>query len=136
MVQFYFLSIFVNFIGGLLLANEVIKKQFPKLDALQELFAAQNFILSFSIISAVTGVFKIISVYDGDVPVIGDMIPALLSILIAVFLFLNWQKNKEVEINPTLEKTDSLIEKYRNIIGIAAIVISLLHFFFPDVLFI
>ena len=136
MVQFYFLSIFVNLIGGLLLAGELLNKQFSKLDILQELFKAPTYLLSFSIVSAVTGIFKIISVYEGDVPVIGDIIPALISILIAVFLFISWQKSKEQEINTALEKTESLIEKYRNILGIAAIVVSLLHFFFPDVLFI
>ncbi len=136
MVQFYFLSIFVNLIGGLLLAGEVLNKQFSKLDILQELFKAPKYLLSFSIFSAVTGIFKIISVYNGDVPVVGDLIPALVSMVIAVYLFLSWQKNKSVEINTALEKTDTLIEKYRNIIGIAAIVVSVLHFFFPDVLFI
>ena len=136
MVQFYFLSIFVNLIGGLLLAGEILNKQFSKLDILQELFKAPTYLLSFSIVSAVTGIFKIISVYNGDVPVVGDLIPALISILIAVFLFVSWQKTKEQEINTALEKTDSLIEKYRNILGIAAIVVALLHFFFPDVLFI
>ena len=136
MVQFYFLSIFVNLIGGLLLAGEILNKQFSKLDILQEFFKAPTYLLSFSIVAAVTGIFKIISVYNGDVPVVGDLIPALISILIAVYLFTSWQKSKEQEINTALEKTDSLIEKYRNILGIAAIVVSLLHFFFPDVLFI
>ena len=129
MVQFYFLSIFVNLIGGLLLAGEILNKQFSKLDILQELFKAPTYLLSFSIVSAVTGIFKIISVYNGDVPVVGDIIPALVSILIAVYLFVSWQKSKEQEVNTALEKTDSLIEKYRNILGIAAIVVSLLHFF-------
>ena len=136
MVQFYFLSIFVNLIGGLLLAGDVLNKQFSKLDILQELFKAPAYLLSFSIISGVTGIFKIISVFNGDVPVIGDLIPALISMLIAVYLFITWQKSRDQDINTAFEKTDSLIDKYKNILGIAAIVISLLHFFFPNVLFI
>lgn len=136
MVQFYFLSIFVNFIGGLLLASEAVNKQFTKLDVLKDLFQAPTYLLSFSIVSAVTGVFKIISVYNGDVPVIGDLLPAVISILIAVFLFLTYQKNKTGEIKSAFEKTDTLIEKYRNILGITAITVSVLHFFFPGVLFI
>lgn len=136
MVQFYFLSIFVNFIGGLLLAGDTINRQFTKLDTLQELFKAPTYLITFSIVAAVTGVFKIISVFNGDVPVIGDLLPAVISILIAVFLFLSYQKDKNGEIKTSLEKTNSLIQKYRNILGIAAIIISLLHFFFPSVLFI
>lgn len=136
MVQFYFLSIFVNFIGGLLLAGETINKQFTKLDTLQELFKAPTYLMTFSIVAVVTGVFKIISVYNGDIPVIGDLLPAVISILIAIFLFFSYQKNKTGEIKSSFEKTDSLIQKYRNILGIAAITISLLHFFFPGVLFI
>jgi purine-cytosine permease-like protein len=136
MVQFYFLSIFVNFIGGLLLAGETINKQFTKLDTLQELFKAPTYLITFSIVAAVTGVFKIISVYNGDIPVIGDLLPAVISILIAIFLFFSYQKNKNGEIKSSFEKTDTLIQKYRNILGIAAITISLLHFFFPNVLFI
>ncbi len=136
MYQFYFLSIFVNLIGGILLSGDVLNKQFSKLEMLQELFKAPSYIIGFSIFSAITGIFKIISVFAGDVPVIGDLIPALLNIVIAVYLFISWQKNKKEELKPALEKTDVIIGKYENIIGITAIIVALLHFFFPDVLFI
>ena len=136
MVQFYFLSIFVNFIGGLLLASETINKQFTKLDSLQELFKAPTYLLTFSIVSGVTGVFKIISVYSGDVPVIGDLIPAVLSILISFYLFCSYQTEKNGVVPGFLEKINSLIVKYKSILGIVSITVSLLHFFFPGVIFI
>ena len=136
MVQFYFLSIFVNFIGGMILSGEIINKQFTKLEALQELFLTPAYLLTFSIVSAVTGIFKIISVYSGDIPVVGDLFPALISIIIALYFYTSYKVEKTGGIGSYFEKINSLILKYKNIIGITAITISLLHFFFPDVLFI
>ncbi len=136
MVQFYFLSIFVNFIGGLLLAGDVINKQFPNLDTLKELFKSSTYMLIFGIVAAVAGLFKIISVFSGDVPIIGDLLPAAASLSIAVHLFSNYFYDKSGVLDGKLEKVNTFIDKYKNIIGITAIIIAILHFFFPNVLFI
>ncbi len=136
MVQFYFLSIFVNFIGGLLLAGDTINKQFTSLESLQELFKSTSYKLIFAIISAVAGIFKIISVFEGDVYVVGDLLPAAASLAISVHLFSSYLYEKKGIVEEHLEKINIIIEEYKTLIGIACLIIAMLHFFFPDVLFI
>ncbi len=136
MVQFYFLSIFVNFIGGLLLAGDTINRQFPGFESLQEFFKNSSYMLFFAILSAVAGIFKIISVFDGDVYVVGDILPALASITISIYLFNAYFVEKKGVSEPHIEKINIFIEEYKSLLGITIIVISILHFFFPDVLFI
>ena len=136
MVQFYFLSIFVNFIGGLLLAGDNINKQFPSIDSLQELFKSTSYMLIFAIVAAVAGVFKIISVFEGDVYVVGDLLPAAVSIIIAIHFFTHYFYEKKGTADVHLEQINTVVEEYKTLIGYGAIIIAILHFFFPDVLFI
>jgi len=136
MVQFYFLSIFVNFIGGLLLAGDNISKQFNSIDSLQELFKSTAYMFIFAIVAAIAGVFKIISVFEGDIYVIGDLLPAAASIIIAIHFFTQYFYEIKGSAESHLEKINTVVEEYKTLIGYASIIIAILHFFFPDVLFI
>ena len=98
MVQFYFLAIFVNLIGGIYFANELIAKKFPQAVKVVEFFENSTSKLIFAIVAGVTGLFKIISVTYGDVPVVGDLLIAATSIVISLY-FLKDTITKKVE-NP------------------------------------
>ncbi len=136
MVQFYFLSIFVNVIGGLLLAGDAISQKTSTIQSLQEFFRSTTNLLVFSIVAAVAALFKVISVFEGDIYVIGDLIPAAASAAIAVHFFSRYLYEKKGSVDSYLEKANVILEEYKTILGIACIIIAILHFFFPGVLFI
>ena len=85
MLQFYFLAIFVNLIGGLYFANEFLAKKFPKVVNVVEFFGNSTSKLIFAIIAGITGLFLIITVTPGDVAVVGDLLIAITAIIICLY---------------------------------------------------
>ncbi len=85
MLQFYFLAIFVNLIGGIYFANEFLAKKFPRAVKVVEFFENGASKMIFAIIAGITGLFLIISVTPGDVAVVGDLLIAITSLIICLY---------------------------------------------------
>ena len=85
MLQFYFLAIFVNLIGGMYFANDFLAKKFPKVVKVKEFFENGASKMIFAIVAGITGLFLIISVTPGDVAVVGDLLIALTSFVICLY---------------------------------------------------
>lgn len=85
MLQFYFLAIFVNLIGGIYFANEFLAKKFPRAVKVAEFFENGTSKMIFAILAGITGLFLIISVTPGDVAVVGDLLIAITSIIICLY---------------------------------------------------
>jgi len=133
MLQFYFLSIVMNALAGYILfagGNDspvVFKSGF----SLQN----ETFRLVVGIASALVGFMKLLSVVEGDVPVIGDIVPALAGILAGfVLIFEHYRSRISMESSSSAEKVDRLLVANKKIIGIAALAAAVLHFLFPRVL--
>jgi len=158
MLQFYFLSILLNLLTGLVLLYADIfseeqksknsGKSAKKTDEgkasdskLKELFSNtaffenKTFLLVVGILSVFTGLMKLLSVVRNDIPVIGDLLPALagllggFSVVIAYYLMTATQE-------PSLpEPVQNIFVKGHKYIGIFCIVAAMLHFVFPGALF-
>ena len=135
MLQFYFLSIVMNALAGYILikgddggqSSLVFKNGLPIKD--------ETFKLVVGIISALTGLMKILSVVDGDVPVIGDAFPALTGFLSGFILIFEYYRSRtSLENSDGVEKVDRLLIANKKVIGSAALVAAVLHFLFPTVL--
>ena len=85
MLQFYFLAIFVNLIGGIYFANDFLAKKFPRAVKVAEFFENGTSKMIFAIVAGVTGLFLIISVTPGDVAVVGDLLIAITSLIICLY---------------------------------------------------
>lgn len=140
MVQFYFLTIVVNILGGLALASEYLEERIPSLSGIKAFFDGKSGIrVSIGVIAVVTGVLKLLSVTKGDLPVIGDFIPAISALLVGTALL--FERYKEKSTLPADTETgiagavDRVVLKNQNIVGSASIIIGLLHFLIPGVLF-
>ena len=94
MIQFYLLSVVLSAASGLLL---VFSKQVPE-DAAEasaaglSFFETKNFRLVLGLLTALTGIMKFLSVVQGDIPVIGDLIPAVAGISAGVCLLYEYYK--------------------------------------------
>jgi len=134
MLQFYFLSIATNLIGGFILASDKIIEKFPNLTAFAELFKKNSSKMMLGIFTIIFGVFKILSVTKGDIIVVGDIIPALSGIIVGSTLAVESYKMRSTVSTPAVERLDNVFVKNKSLIGIAGIIIGLLHFLFPSVL--
>jgi len=143
MIQFYFLSIILNIAGGFLLSGEYLVRKLPVLSGFEGFigFFEDNpgYKFIFACVCFFTGIIKFISVTFGDIPVAGDMFPALLGILIGFMLSYDFYKKKFGKESGSplafIDTLQSFFMKHKTVIGIAGIVVSVFHFIFPGVLF-
>jgi len=135
MLQFYFLSIVMNALAGYILITGDEDSRSPLVFKGGFSIKDETFRLVVGIISALTGLMKILSVVDGDVPVIGDFFPALAGFLSGFILIFEYYRTRtSLESSDSTEKVNRLLVANKKVIGMAAIVAAVLHFLFPTVL--
>ena len=136
MVQFYLLAVCLNIAGGLILSAEFFSEKIPFAATLKEAVEEkQAWRVIFVVLLLFTGVFKILSVTRGDVPVVGDLLPALSLFLIGISLLSAFIADKSEIEDTFVHKINSVLAPNSHIAGVSAIVIGILHFLFPSVLF-
>lgn len=135
MYQFYALSVFCNLLAGIALSYDEIEKRFSLNKIFNpEFFSRSGFKLIFGIVTAVVGVFKFLSVTDDDVKVVGDLIPAVTGIVLGFTLLLEYYKEKATVSSDRIAALERIFIGNRTILGIAGIVVAILHFLFHAVL--
>jgi hypothetical protein len=89
------------------------------------------------ILSAVTGLFKLLSAVEGNVPVVGDLLPAMTGLGVgAVLLYEHYLKNTTLHTSLSTDNFfEGFLEKYRKPLGVGVCVVAALHFLFPKALF-
>jgi hypothetical protein len=136
MVQFYVLAILFNVIGGALLAGDYFGERFPLLKQAKEGLRERSGIrLVLMIITLVIAIFKLLSVSAGDVPVVGDLLPALSLIIITFINALDYYLGRSEVASEGQERLERVFIANESIFGVGAVVIGVLHFLFPGVLF-
>ena len=134
MIQFYFLSVLLNVVGGAVLASDFLEEKLSFLNWISEsLKEKANSRLILGILSLIVGIFKILSVVAGDVKIVGDLIPALSGILVGLGLLVEYYRTRtDVQ---TENSINTILDNYKHIFGTVAIGVGILHFIFPKVLF-
>ena len=136
MVQFYLLAVCLNLLGGLVLAAPYFKERFPGISGLRE-FLFDKKALRISLISSllIVGILKIISVFVGDVIIVGDLLPSLTLLVSGFTLLVEYLSESSDAEKGFIKKMDGIFVKHSSIVGVAAFVAGTLHFIFPGVLF-
>jgi hypothetical protein len=131
MLPFYFLTILFNAVSGYVLAfrKEEVRGDFS--------FSFDNdvFRLVLGAASIFTGLLKVLSPVTGNVPVVGDLVPALANLAGGFILAFDYYRSRTTVHSEAAEKLWFLIEKNRKIAGFVSIGAAALHFVFYSVLF-
>ena len=132
MIQIYFMSIVVNVLAGYALIAE--DKDTPE-NGLIFLMKDETIILVLGILSLVTGVLKLLSPIEGNIPVLGDFLPAATGLTSGIVLVHEYYMKKSTIGHDPDEKFGFfvLLAENRKIIGYAAITSAILHFLLPKV---
>jgi hypothetical protein len=134
MIQFYFLSILLNAAAGFVLFTNNGGGGASTIEA-EIRFSLQNetFRLILGIAGAVTGLLKLLSPVQGDIPVVGDLVPAATGLVTGFILLFDYYHGRSF-----FEEGDSrmtqIITVNRKWIGFVAMIAAILHFIFPQVL--
>lgn len=136
MVQFYFLSIVLNVLGGLVLASDRLGAKLPVAPGIRDyLDEKPSLKLGFALLAVITGILKLLSATKGDVPVVGDLLPVLAGWAVGVILFTEYYSVRNETDVTTIERPSNFLIRHKAIFGLAAVVIGIIHFFLPRVLF-
>jgi hypothetical protein len=135
MIQIYFLSILFNGLSGsALIRNSDDDVAEPETGFRLSL---QNEIcrLILGAITILTGLLKILSSLRGDVPVIGDIVPALAGFLAGFILVFEYYRGRSTLEPEHTEKIEQVLIHNKKWIGYFALAAAILHFILPSVLF-
>ncbi|MBN1698308.1 MAG: hypothetical protein JW881_12410 [Spirochaetales bacterium] len=128
MEQFYFLSIFFNLLGGIILSAAYIKEKVPLFSPFLDVIAKKEVKFIAGIASLIIGVFKLIVPWG--IIIIGDLLPAATSFLVGAALVTDFFKESTTLTSETVKKMDVLVNQYRNIIGGTGMVMAVVHWLF------
>jgi hypothetical protein len=136
MLQFYFLSIVANLLAGLTLASDYLAERFKGFSLYAELMSRRNVRTSVGIAAFVIGFLKLLIRSSAtDVPVVGDLLPALAGLAMGAALVVGLIRDRSGVPDDKASGFEKTVVTYRVPLGIAGLVIAALHFLLPGALF-
>lgn len=133
-MQVYFFSVVVIIFSGVLLSNASFGKRF-KYDVVfnTDFLEHKTVGVVFGILAALAGVIFILSPTVGDIPVVGDIIPALLGIVGGVSLVLkSLGKDSYAGENKFVAWLYDFLGTNLSILGLLMIIMGVIHILFPQ----
>jgi hypothetical protein len=132
MLPVYFLSIVLNALTGYLLAfgREETEKEGLSLSLNNETVR-----LIIGVLSAITGILKVLSPVTGNIPVAGDLVPALANLGGGFILVFEFYRSRTTVASAAAERLGEIIEKNKKLTGFVCLAAAVLHFIFYPVLF-
>lgn len=135
MIQFYFLSVLLNVVGGYALLAQDSPDKGTKFDGVKAFLKDPTVRLILGVLSLIVGFFKLLTVMRGDIPIVGDFLPAVAGLASGFSLLLEFYRGNSKVTTDTLEKMEKIFISNRRIVGTATMVIGFIHFLFASVLF-
>jgi len=137
MIQLYVLSIVCNGLAGYVL--------FLDDDSINEKtifsLSGSTFHLVLGILSAVTGVLKLLSPIPHNITstqgiiILGDLVPALAGLAAGLMLIFGIYRQNMSAKSGELDRLGVSLLAFRKPIGLGLIAVALVHFLFPQILF-
>lgn len=95
MVQFYFLSILFNLVGGASLVLVAMPVKSAGIQGLRTFLRDPSVCLVTGILASVIGALKLLTAMRGDIPVVGDFLPAMAGLTVGSTLLLERFRDPE-----------------------------------------
>jgi hypothetical protein len=135
MIQFYFLSILLNGLTGYMLGFGADEPDGSITASVRPSLSNDTFRLILGILAAVTGLLKLLSPTEGDIPVIGDLIPALLGLGAGFILVFGYYRERSTVEAENVNRLADFLDRHKKWIGFVLLAATALHFLFPKALF-
>lgn len=134
MYQFYLLSVLTLVVGGLVLARRDVDAAVDRV-LNRDLLEQSGFVFGLGIAAVLAGVLRLLSVTEGDVPVVGDLLPALSGVVLgASLLTMAYEERPQHVDSPFLSTMNRVLLQPRRVTGTAFAIIGGVHFLIPGVL--
>jgi hypothetical protein len=134
MAQLYMLSILSLLGAGLILASDFLVGRMEWLSGLKDFAERRGIRIAVGVVAGVVGILKLIVRSPGEtVPVAGDLLPALAGIALGGLLLADTLRVPREEEPVAVDKVTRAVMPYRTPLGIAGVVIAVLHFLIPAI---
>lgn len=132
MAQFYFLSIVANIVAGLTLAGDYLGAKIAFLSSFKNLRENRNAVIGIGAAAALIGLVKLFVLSPGEiVPVAGDLLPAVTGMALGGVLLVEAFREKVAARGEKIERLSQTVLTFRVPLGIAGVVVAVLHFLVP-----
>ncbi|MDR0623184.1 MAG: hypothetical protein LBG10_02010 [Treponema sp.] len=135
MIQFYFLSILLNGLTGYILGFGGDEHDGSIEASVKPSLNNGTFRLILGILTALTGLLKLLSPTEGDIPVIGDLIPALLGLGAGFILLFGYYRERSTVDSENVNRAAEALFRHKRWMGFVLLGSAILHFLFPKALF-
>jgi hypothetical protein len=135
MIQFYLLSILLNGLSGYVLVKEPGDEDSELETGFRLSLGNETCRFVLGILTILMGLLKILSSVQGDVRIVGDLIPALAGFLAGFVLVFEYYRSRSTLEPEHTEKIEQLLVQNKKWVGFLALAAAALHFLFPSVLF-
>jgi hypothetical protein len=138
MIQFYLLSVILNVLCGYALSARRDASPSDIVRGARLIIADKGLRMALAALSIAVGVLKLFFALRGDIPVIGDFLPATAGIVVGSALFLDVSDEERLPFmkqGSLAARAEKFLVSYKISIGYAGMLAGLIHFLFPMVLF-
>ena len=133
-MQIYFLVVSTHLVAGLVLSSHFLDEKMENFSSTAALLNNNRFKLILGVLSMIAALFTLLKVTPGDVIIVGDLLPAVTGILIGGYLVLSFFYTSLEESRSWMKSYVDIMEDRGHIIGLAAMIIGVLHFLVPTAL--
>lgn len=136
MLQFYFLSVVTNVLAGLTLTADYFGERSSAFAPFKDLLGRGSVRTAVGAGAFLVGFLKLlIRSTPADVPVVGDLLPAVAGLAMGGALVLSILRERGTVADGKVNSLEQTLMGYRVPLGIAGMAVSVLHFLLPGALF-
>ena len=135
MVQIYFLLVLSNIVMGFILAKDFLNGKLNNFLVINQLLSSDILKVTVGCIGSIIGLLALFLRYSGNLVIIGDLIPALTSMICGITLFIEYISNEENNDSTIINFFIGVFLKRRTLLGIVALCVGIIHFIAPSVEF-
>lgn len=135
MFQLYLLTVLTTILSGAALASGFLSERFERFSEYTEFMTNSLYRVILGAVSLLVGIINLFKTYPGDIGFLGELFPSLAGIIAGILLlveFMNARKeDDESKASEIAGKVGQFSGPYLTIVGVASVVIGILHAVLP-----
>ncbi len=135
MFQLYLLTVLTNVLAGLALATGFLTERFERFSEYTDFMGNSVYRIVLAVLSLLIGIINLFPTYSGDRAVLGELVPSLAGIVTGILLITEYissrKREDESKTTELAEKVEKFSGPYLTIVGIASVIIGILHAILP-----
>ena len=135
MFQLYLLTVLTTVLAGLALATGFLSDRFERFSDYTDFMGNSVYRIILGAVSILIGIINLFPSYTGDIAILGDLLPSLAGIVTGILLLSEYFSSRKGEDDSKTvglaDKVEKISGPYLTIVGIASVIIGILHAVIP-----